>query len=123
MKTLNKKYPITETETDGVKVINVSFMSVWDRAWYWMDQWGIPIEDWQKQRISELDMSKEREPSKFSMVYFITQHCVNLKENQVPDEFKPMIIEYKIKMMDLWGWPDWGYKDIKHLKPKDGARP
>jgi hypothetical protein len=122
MKTLDEKFPIEKIEINGTKCTKFSFSRLWERAWYWMDKWEIPIEDWQKNAIADLDMSQEHEPSKSSMIYFITQRCENLKEDKIPNEIKPMILEYKIEMMNLWGWPDWGYKDIKHLKTQRGPK-
>lgn len=91
-----------------------SFMSAWDRAYYWMNKWGVPLLDWQKQRLSRFTPPKEQEPSKESMAYYITERCENVRDkSKIPPEFGPIIDQYKTAMMETWGWPDWGYRDVK----------
>ena len=121
MTTLEYKYPTMEHEIDGVRFQSFGFMRIWETAWYWMDKWGIPIEDWHRQRIKGLDMSSEKEPTKESMAYYIIERCENLSKDKIPKEFLPIIHEYKIRMMNTWGWPEWGYSDVRHLKPKKGT--
>ena len=91
-------------------------MDMWEYYYYWLDQWKIPIEDWQRKRIETKEYTEE--PDKKASAYFITAHCENVQSELIPEEFKPIIRDYKIHMMNKWGWPEWGYKDIKHLKPE-----
>lgn len=102
---------------EDLKLNSVPLMDVWCYAWYWMNKWGIPIEDWHKERIKIFSMPPNAmEPDKKSMASYITERCQNLKKEKIPDEFKPIIEEYKIKMMETWGWPKWGYEDVRHLR-------
>lgn len=117
MTSINERYPIEDVEIEGQKFEKSSFMRIWEEAWFWMEKWGLPLNNWQKDRIKGLTDCRE-EPSKLSMAYYITEHCEHLSNDKIPEEFKPIILEYKIHMMNQWGWPEWGYKDVKHLKPQ-----
>lgn len=104
-------------DTNSKEYSKTSLLDVWDYYWYWMKKWGIPLEDWQAKRIESLEFTSE--PDKKRSAYFITERCQNLPAEKIPDEFKPIIQDYMIYMMNLWGWPEWGYSKVKHLKPEE----
>lgn len=91
--------------------------SLWDEAWALMHKWGMPLNEAQQQRIKNFQFPLDyEEPSQFSMAYFITEHFENLKWPDMPQEIKGLIHVYKIHMMNMWHWPEWGYADVKHEK-------
>jgi hypothetical protein len=116
----------------GREVEKYTILDMWKEAWAWMRDNGIPLEPYQDNQIGHIALTKEEKSKSIqSMAYFITEHADGMmrhskkmyEEWHQPDEIKELILNYKVQMMDIWGWPEWGFKDVKNLKPKqvDGA--
>ena len=103
----------------GLKVQKFSLMDVWDAAWHWMREEGgikfIPgsLPERGADRWNGVVDFSGSTPEK--MAYYITEHYEG-RQSEPPDHLRKVILGYKVHMMNEWGWPEWGYKDVKYLK-------
>lgn len=86
-----------------------TLLDVWKEAWAWMQSIGVPLKVEQKEQIKNYSLPKNYTRTPEQMAYFLTEHYENIKEKPLP-ELVPIIAAYKQKMMELWGYPEWGYK-------------
>lgn len=103
----------------------ITFMGLWRDAWLWMQDNNAVLEPYQHEQIKNHNyiLYNKDTPIK-EMAYFLTQHDDGMRKHEKnlwekwekTEEMKNVILDYKIKMMEEWGWPEWGYADVKHLR-------
>lgn len=90
-----------------------SLMEVWGAFYKWLrNNYDIEFSYMQTKYADEsnLDIFDNKKPEQ--LAYFITEFFENSKIPP-PDCLIDIIKNYKIMMMELWDYPEWGYKDIK----------
>lgn len=109
--------------SDNITHYQVPFMDLWRKAYRWLrDEQDIKLSVFQEKYANEwpddYDWSNTLPED---MAYCMTEFFQDRKDSP-PEHLIPIIQAYKIKMMEIWKWPEWGYKDVKHLKPEDFTR-
>lgn len=89
----------------------MTLLDLWKEWWAWMKAYGIPLLPYQEQLIKGMIVSADKYTPE-QLAYVITEHYEHLKEKP-SCEIGVIIDAYKRKKMGQWGYPDWGYKDVK----------
>ena len=89
-----------------------TLLDLWREWWAWMKAYGVPLLPYQEEQIRGVEVPKEKY-TPHDLAYALTEHYENpsMKERPLP-ELQPVIDAYKRKMMEEWGWPQWGYKGV-----------